>query len=203
MDVEHDNLRAAIKWEPQDTSGKEMVLRLAGSMRWYWYLRGYFTEGTRYLSRVIQRAGGQLAPGPLPRALNGAGSLAFAQGDHAVARELHLQGPELQKQLGDRSGIAGSLGDLGNAAHGDGDYALAQGYYEQSVNRYGELGNRLGMANVLTNLARNMMLLGNLIYAKQLLTESVAIQRELGNRIGMAASLDSRGMAAERQGNYE
>lgn len=203
MDVEHDNLRAAITWEPQDTNSKEMVLRLAGFMWRYWFLRGHFTEGRRYLGRVIQRAGDQFAPGLLARALSGAGSLAFAQGDYAAARGLNLQSLELKRQLDDPSKIAGSLDSLGHIAHVEGDYALAQAYYEQSVSLYQESGNRFATAAVLNNLAQNMMQLGNLIYARQLLTESLAIDRELGNRIGMAASLDSLGIVAEGQGNYE
>ncbi|MEZ4681527.1 MAG: hypothetical protein R2932_45675 [Caldilineaceae bacterium] len=48
LDLEHDNLRAALKWAA-DNQVLEAGLALAGNLARYWYLRGYWKEGREWL----------------------------------------------------------------------------------------------------------------------------------------------------------
>src|SRR5258706_155752 len=75
LEREHDNLRAALRWlldqsvpEGSDTTAeREAGLRLAGALGYFWYVRGYHTEGRRWLeealARTPQREGGESAAG--------------------------------------------------------------------------------------------------------------------------------------------
>ena len=45
LDVEHDNIRAAIDWYHQEDPAA--ALRLAAVMSWFWALHGHYTEGRR------------------------------------------------------------------------------------------------------------------------------------------------------------
>ena len=55
LDLEHDNVRAALAWslghEPE-----EIALPLAAASRWYWYYRILWGEGLRWLTQVLERA---------------------------------------------------------------------------------------------------------------------------------------------------
>src|SRR5206468_2608990 len=76
LEVEHDNLRAALAWSETLAGDADFRIRLAGALGWFWRLRSHFNEGRSYLRSAI--ASSQKVT---PRALIGAGLLAFAQGD--------------------------------------------------------------------------------------------------------------------------
>jgi predicted ATPase len=54
LDVEHDNLRAALEWGLRDEP--DLALRLAGSVRWFWFHRGYWTEDRGWLAEALKAA---------------------------------------------------------------------------------------------------------------------------------------------------
>jgi predicted ATPase/DNA-binding SARP family transcriptional activator len=85
LDREHANLRSALGWLTS-TADVEDALALAADLAWFWYVRGYWTEGRAWLARVVDLEGG--AETQRARALIGAGMIAREQGELAVARSL-------------------------------------------------------------------------------------------------------------------
>jgi predicted ATPase len=85
LEQDHDNLRAALKWaleyEGSSPGDDELALRLSGSLRWFWRMRGYFHEGRNWLLESLQR-------GP--------------EG-HTAGRAISLLGLSLSSGLGDIS----------------------------------------------------------------------------------------------------
>ena len=55
LEVEHQNIRAAIDWYQQHEPGD--ALRLAAAMSGFWGVRGHFTEGRRRLKALLDRHG--------------------------------------------------------------------------------------------------------------------------------------------------
>ena len=53
LELEHDNLRAALRWAQ---AGGEVALRLVAALWWFWYLRGYFSEAGRWLDGTLRAA---------------------------------------------------------------------------------------------------------------------------------------------------
>jgi non-specific serine/threonine protein kinase len=100
LEVEHQNIRAAIDWytqhEPRD------ALRLAAAMSRFWGVRGHFTEGRRRLTTLLGLTGD--ATTTRVKALNGAASLAIDQGDYTDARDLLGESIRLSQELGYRRG---------------------------------------------------------------------------------------------------
>ena len=74
------------------------------------------------------------------------------QGDYAAAVENYTQSLKIDKELGNRAGIAESLHQLGSVHHDQGDYAAAVENYTQSLKIFKELGNRAGIATALHSL---------------------------------------------------
>ena len=86
LDLELDNVRAALEW----ASGNDVPrgLRLAGALLWYWNLRGHWQEGPAWLSRLLAIPGSPASSSARAKALVAAASLAFwGSNDYAAARD--------------------------------------------------------------------------------------------------------------------
>jgi non-specific serine/threonine protein kinase len=201
LEREHANLRAALAFSATDAQGAQAGLRLAGTLYRFWQLRGDFSEGRGYLGKALAREGAQEATVARAKALNGAGGLAFSQGDYTSASALYEQALMLQRELGDQAGIALSLIGLGNVAHSQGNQEAARTLYEESLAIRRELGDRWGIANSLSNLGSVAYSLRDYGVARALYEESLAMNRELGDKAGIANSLYNLGCLAHVQGD--
>jgi tetratricopeptide (TPR) repeat protein len=161
LESEHDNLRAVLEWCLEDeeegagrnaVSSAEAGLRLSGALSVFWQTRGHVSEGRERSAAALSRRGTQGRTKARADALSGAGNLAHMQGDYASARSLFEEGLALQRELGDKSGIAMSYMNLGIVANDQGDYAAARSLYEESLALHRELGDKHGMAASLVNL---------------------------------------------------
>ena len=78
LEIEHDNLRAALAWAIAARPGHGLV-RLAGALWRFWWMRGHYREGRAWLEAALEQDAGSEAE--RAKALYGAGSLATEQGD--------------------------------------------------------------------------------------------------------------------------
>jgi non-specific serine/threonine protein kinase len=129
LEVEYQNIRAAIDWytqhEPRD------ALRLAAAMSRFWGVRGHFTEGRGRLRALLGMT--RDATAMRVKALNGAASLAIDQGGHTEARALLAESSQLSRQLGYRSGEATALIYLGRSLIASGRPAEAGPHIERAL----------------------------------------------------------------------
>jgi predicted ATPase/class 3 adenylate cyclase len=214
LDRDHDNLRAALAFDAADGEGEtwEEGLRLAGALWRFWRARCYFSEGRQHLARLLSRdasappATGARDPevkNARARALNGAGILAWDQGDYEAARTALEACLAIRRELGDRQGIAGALGNLGLVAHSQGAYDTAWARHEESLAIQRALNDRRAIAASLNNLASVTSIRGDLGTTRALLEESLAIRREIGDRAGMALALANLGETVCQLGDVE
>jgi predicted ATPase len=56
QEAEHDNLRAALEWSLQGGQAAS-GLQLIGPIWRFWFVRGYFTEGCRWLGALLRADG--------------------------------------------------------------------------------------------------------------------------------------------------
>src|SRR5215213_4336495 len=52
LEAEHDNMRAALSWASVRKEA-EVALRLGGALSWFWSVRGYQSEGRRWLEEAL------------------------------------------------------------------------------------------------------------------------------------------------------
>jgi predicted ATPase/DNA-binding CsgD family transcriptional regulator len=128
LEREHDNLRAALQWllDREDDPGERAAgLRLAGALGYFWWLRGYHTEGARWLEEALAHAphreqGDEEADpaGATVRAmaLRWAGALLTLHGDLERARTYLEEARSFAQQWHDPAGIALALTFLGQCA---------------------------------------------------------------------------------------
>ncbi len=200
LEKEHDNLRAGLEWSLAE-AGPKGGLRLCGALQRFWWTHGHFTEGRQWCTRALGKAGAEERTRERAYVLNAAGVLSYHQGDYPAAKAFYEESLAIRRELGDRSGIAGSLGNLGSVTASQGDHPAARALLEESLAIYRELGDRFGIAsssNNLGNIAKNQ---DDCPAARARFEESLAIHRELGDRYGIAVSLSNLGDLAIDQGD--
>jgi non-specific serine/threonine protein kinase len=105
LDLEHNNLRAAMDWyrDTAPLNGLRIAAALAG---YFWGRRGHFAEGRERLSVLLALVPTESST--RASALTGAGWLAIDQGDYAEASRLLHESIEIGRRLGDklREGLA-------------------------------------------------------------------------------------------------
>lgn len=116
LEREQDNFRTALQWgsDRQETSGSlhraSFILRLAGALAPFWFLRGHWGEGRRWLEVAIampDHAGVDKAL--RARTLYVGVPMLIYQGDLAQARLLSEQSVTLYRELDDREGLLAAL----------------------------------------------------------------------------------------------
>jgi predicted ATPase/DNA-binding SARP family transcriptional activator len=150
MEMEYDNLRAALEWSQTEEGDAEMGLRLAGALWRFWEVRGHRREGYRWLEAALARAPRRNAAGL--RALSAAGNIARDSGDLAVAQAHVEERLAIVRELGDREGVADALNFLGLLAQDRGDTESAHALYQECLAIMREVGHRPGIASSLYNL---------------------------------------------------
>jgi non-specific serine/threonine protein kinase len=201
LEAEHDNLRAALGWSLRDGGDAALGLRLAGALWRFWEQRGHLGEGRGWLEASLAR-GGAGSAAARAWALNGAGILAYLQGDYDRAVAVLEESLVLRRAVGDTLGIACSLTDLGNVAILQGEYGRAAALYEESLALRRALGDRQGITNSLNNLAVMAMEQGDYRRATALLQECLALSREAGSTEQIADAIINLGLVAYQQGDY-
>ena len=189
LETELGNIRAAFAWVVAHDDG-QTALRLSGAMWRFWHNGGYLSEGRRALQQALALDGTDTARA---RALNGAGVLAWAQGDYADAVPLLEQSLALQQLKDDPGGVSDVKNLLGLVARAQGNYAEAYAYYQESIRLRREVGNRLGVAYSLNNLGLIARDLGDYPKAAALFDESLAMCRDLHDLSGAARAINNRG----------
>jgi non-specific serine/threonine protein kinase len=200
LDIEHDNLRAALEWA-LGSGEAEVGLRLTGALGRFWFVRGYWSEGRRWLERALSRGTGASASA-CAKALDGAGVLAWLQTDYAHAKYLLEVSLALYREIGDKWNVALSLGHLGFLASYQLDYGRAVALGEESLTLFRELGDKWGIANSLNILGFVAQDQGDYGKAVTLCEESLALSREIGSKWCIAWSLQLLGSVARYQSDY-
>ena len=184
LEIEYNNLRAAMEWGQASPASAEEGLRLASALWRFWYMRGYLSEGRMWLEGALMGAkAGTSARG---RAFNAVGQLAFAQGDLIASRLFHEESLAIRRGVGDKRGVADSLCSLGQVLRSLGEYGRAQSLFEQGLAVSRELGNNPSIATLLYNLGNVLFDQGDHTRAAALLRESIRLWRELNNAGALA-----------------
>jgi len=201
--VEHDNLRAALRWTLESQEA-EMGLRLAGALLLFWRFCNRPREGRSWLEQVLAQPGAEAHTPARAKALRAAGAMAYYQGDFPEAHQLL----EASVMVSQEVGAAGKL-ELAQALVMLGEVALLQGNaseaYElaaESLQVCQEVGDAWVIAMALRLLGKATGELGDLMAARSLLEESAAQLRIIGDRRYLMMPVDALGMLALGQGDY-
>ena len=198
LDTEYDNLRGALAWSLEESP--EVGLCLGNELRRYWVDRGHLREGRAWFARLLER---DRAVSPFVRAksLIHLGFVVWTQGDLRQAAVMAEEGLALFRELGDKRGIAWSLGLLGLTEKFAGNYDRAARLFEESENLYRDMGDNENAANELRQRGHVAAFRGDYPLATALLEQALAVFKGVGNREGIVRSLHFLGETKHYQGD--
>jgi predicted ATPase len=202
VEREHDNLRASLGWA-KERGDLEAGLRLAGSLCWFWWMRGYFREGrlwTEDFLKKAERGSPEVANDARAKALLGAGMLSFAYGDLLGSARFLQEGLATYRGLGNEAGTAATVAMLGYLRRAQGDDVRAEELSEEGLRLSRYLGDNRSAAVSLSTLGHVARRRGDLARAADLFGEALALWKQLEDRRGVAYSLCNLGVAALERG---
>jgi predicted ATPase/DNA-binding XRE family transcriptional regulator len=200
LDREIDNIRAALAWlrEREDIEGS---LSLSAALYWFWYLRGYRSEGRAWLTGALGLAPVTERSATRAAALAAAGGLGMLVDDHSTARSQLEESVDIWRQLDDHRGLPLALTNLALLLGWEGDGASAESLTEEVLAVARETGDRVFIALSVHGLGGGAMSDGDHATARTRFAESLRIFRELGTPVGLALVLNSLGDLERTQGN--
>ena len=200
LDDEHDNLRAGLS-ELQERGGSEELLRLAVPLFRFWYVRGYLTEGRRWLELALADAA--KAPATIRRrGFTAAGAIALLQGDYDAATTLAESALEVARELDDRRLVANALSNLGAIVLAAGDEARAEDVLAEAVELAREVGDERILALALNNLGDVALTTAAYERAEPLFAESLALLSARADTANIARSLFNLGSVQLMRGRH-
>jgi predicted ATPase/DNA-binding SARP family transcriptional activator len=194
LERERDNVRAALS-HLAGADDPELRLRLAVALTRFWYVRGYLTEGRRWLELARADAAGA-DPSLRRRALTAGASFALLQGDYPVATELAEESLEVARETGDPRFVANALSNLGAIVLAAGDHDRAGVLLEEAVALAREVGDERISALAINNLGDLALTVGDLERAEPLFEESLHLLRARGDTANVARALFNLGAVA-------
>jgi non-specific serine/threonine protein kinase len=202
LQLEHDNLRAALSWTR--THGQAtMGLRLGAALWRFWAVRGHLREGYERLARLLAMPGAEQPTLLRARVLNASATLLHEISDLAAARPLVEESLAIARGLGDRALVALVLNNLAFLLVRVGESETAQTCCEEALARNRELADHRGVAVALYNLALLMGLRGEYDRACALNEESLAQRQAHGDTRGVAFAQIELARTEVRRGNLE
>ena len=184
VEAEHDNLRAALAW----TINSETQMHFISALWWFWYVRGYLSEGRGWAEGALMRSTSN--PTVLrAKVLHGAAILAGFQGDYPKSQALHTDALAISRTLNDAKGVADALHGMGIMARRQGDNTRARQLYEESLAIRRQTKDKRGIARSVTNLGIIAGLEKDYAAAQAYYDEGEALYRELGDKQGLATLL--------------
>jgi predicted ATPase/DNA-binding CsgD family transcriptional regulator len=223
LEREHDNFRAVLSHglaaggsdgqagvagRPSESGAEgpldlaEEGLRLAGWLAPFWRIRGYLTEGQRWLELLLEAAAE--APAAVrARALLGIGELAEEQGALERARARLEEGLDVSRQAGDDGLIGRTARVLGQVLLDSGDVAAARPLLEEGVARLRATGGPGDLGDALLALAALAQSGGDLHQTRGLLEEALEVGRQEGDGTVVAAALYDLGRITLFQGERD
>lgn len=203
IEVEHDNLRAALDFCINTPAGHVIGLRIACALERFWEVRGYCREGRGHFDALLARAEGDEPDALSAQALTGAGILAFRSGDFDSARSLHEASLAIWQQLSDERRVAEALENLGNVAEDQGQFDDARALYAQALEINRKVGNLASEALNLGNLGSASAMLGDFDAADRYVDASIVLSRRIDNQRCIGFSLYCAGLTAYRKGDFD
>ena len=201
LDYELDNIRLALEQSVSDERRQVTGLRIAQSLTRFWEVRGYMSEGRRWLERVLN-SDAQFPSTLRANAYLSAGTLAYRQSDYEGSSRGYSTALDLGRASGDTSVTARALCGLGLVDYRLGDIDSAARRFEESLDQARRISDRDCAAWALQNLGRVHEQARDLRSAEQLQRESLAMREGSGDLFSIARSMNELGIILRQRDRH-
>jgi predicted ATPase/class 3 adenylate cyclase len=141
LDADYENLRSALEWALNKESA-ELSLRMCAALGWFWYIRGYWLEGTKWLQNALSKPSQQSYGENIARvkALYQDAALANYLDDLEHLKNSAERSLALAQEVSDKRDIAIARFYVGWALDRQGDDDSALPMMEQSLIEFQKIG---------------------------------------------------------------
>jgi non-specific serine/threonine protein kinase len=201
LEIEHDNLRAALRWAA-DNSETELVLRMVAALWAFWGARPHVSEGRAWIERALTIPSAEKLFGLRARLLTAASLFAYGQGDIQTAAAFVADASQLEFELKDKPRHrAGLLYMRGRVAHKQGDLRMAVSYLENSLSLSEVVRDNSQLAATLQALAECHLAAGELESASDCASRALTLARHIGYQSASGLALQTLGTISHLTGD--
>lgn len=203
LEVEHDNVRTALRWSLDHDEDAALALRIVSSMATFWHVRGYLSEGYTATLNALESAGQDADSRLRAKATLGAALLAYRQNNIPAAGRHYEKALELSRQVKEPAWMAKALIGVGMVETERGQYDSVEEKYEQALELFRSVGDKNGMSNAFINLGWAAMRTGDYETAEIQIKKALDLSREVEHRQAVGLCLSGLGEAYLRMGELE
>lgn len=179
----------------------EQGLALAGALWPYWLARGKLDSGRNWLTQLLAASEWDERSAARAKALYGAGTLAFIQGDREPSLRLHTESLAIARELNDRGLEADALIGLARVAVLDSDHLVMEQRAQASLDAARSAADQPRIASALHHIVEAMRRQGRYEEALPLYFQSLEAHRAMGDEGGVALELHNLGNVARLTGD--
>jgi predicted ATPase/DNA-binding CsgD family transcriptional regulator len=203
LEGENDNLRTAMRWLLEEDEVETAAVRLAWALWLFWWYHGHQSEGIRYAEEMLDE-GQYLDVHLRAKAIYVRAAMSYGMEDLELTMTLCEESAELFRQVGDRSGLAVTLGVLGITALQQGDVQRATSVFEEGLELFREVGDRWGIVSTLAHLGIIPFSMGDNGRAARYFKEALTLSQDIGGRIPASyISLYNLALIAQSEGDHK
>ena len=179
LETELDNLRAAIALSLGGGTDPILSVKFEVALQAFRFLRGYSTEGRKYIHAALALPGVIASDVAHGHALYVGAVLADNQSDYAEAVRMLEPCLELRRKIGNPVDIAATLSMLGTVRLHEGDADRARKCVEEALAIFREIGDRTGEAIGLGTLGEICLHVSDNVHASEYFEQCLAIARTI------------------------
>jgi predicted ATPase/class 3 adenylate cyclase len=203
LEMEHDNLRAAMKWSIEQEH-VEQALRIPSALAYFWEIHGHYEEGRNWFDDVLKLeapSNKRKYPYAWATAVSGHYSLSL------FAPNLEQYQPRMKEALdifsehGDLSRVGRVLYHLAYIPHFAGELETAKSTYQEGLNAYQGSNDQWGVGECIHCIAHVEEQQGNIEKAHLLYTQSLQSLKPIGDRYTLFHPLGDTALIALNKGD--
>jgi predicted ATPase/class 3 adenylate cyclase len=210
IEIELDNVRAALTWSLQGGSGEDglsLGADLGTDVGAFWFSHAHTKEGYEFLEQLILHASTTSRPDILAAANFSTATLGWWLGELARARQYAEQSELLWLQLGQLYKVKAAEARflkvfLTKHLNRSYDPIQLRQEYQEVLQVFEEAGDHWMTAHVLYNIAFELDNSGDLIEARRVLNQSMTLFRQCGDLIRISKNNLELAQIAIKEDNY-
>jgi len=203
LERELDNIRASLSWSQSKPALAEFAAGLVMSLAWFWYRRGYFSEGRMWSGRLLTDPELKTSGAPRALALLANGLMAIWQGEQDLALTQFKESRTIWNELKDEQYKPLITLANGIALINKGHDSEAQPMLQESQKLFKNQNQSFFYVLSLVHLGNVELGLGNMEPARTLHEEAQVEARALNDHWLLSFALNNLGEVARVQGQYE
>ena len=204
LERELDNIRATFQWSLTASEFPEFGAGLVWNLFWFWYRRGYLSEGRLWTQRVLASPALQKAMSRArAMALAGSGFMAMWQGEQEAGLEQTEQSLAIVERLEDEDMMPFLLMGTAVTHINMGHDSLAQPLLSEAITLFKEQNQSYFYTVTLVHLGNVELGLGHSKEAQVLHEKARTEAQALGETWLQTFALNNLGEVARTQGHYE